>query len=246
MKMKMNEKIRVSSLVLMGIVLILSISCKKTEDNTIPKPTPTPTPTPTTVTDIDGNVYTTVTIGTQVWLKQNLKVNHFRNGDSIPNIVNATTWNNNTTVAACCDFANLPDNSMVYGKLYNFNAVTDNRKIAPLGWHVSTDAEWSTLKSYLGGDDIAGGKLKETGTLHWSSPNTGATNSSGFTALPGGYREMDGAFDNSSMQRVGIYWSSTVYNANNAWYLTINYDAPLVGRDNGSKKRAYSIRCVKD
>ncbi|MFZ4400759.1 MAG: fibrobacter succinogenes major paralogous domain-containing protein [Bacteroidales bacterium] len=239
--MKNKAKFYYYPLIVVGFLLIFTYGCKKSDDSS----TVTPTPVPTTVTDIDGNVYQTVTVGTQVWLKQNLKVSRFRNGDTITNVTDGVTWSNITT-AACCDFGNNSSNSITYGRLYNFYAANDSRKIAPLGWHVSTDADWTKLKTYLGGDNIAGGKLKETGTLHWSSPNTAATNSSGFTAIPGGFREMDGSFDNSNMLRVGIYWTTTSFNSTSAWYLALNYDAAVVGRDKGSTNRGYSLRCVKD
>ncbi len=240
MNMKNKNKFWIFPLIAMGFLLILTTGCKKDETNT----TPTPTPTPATVTDVDGNVYQTVTIGTQVWLKQNLKVKHYRNGDSIPNILNATTWSTCVT-GACCDFENIPTYSTTFGKLYNWYAVNDSRKIAPVGWHVSTDAEWTTLKTFLGGDAVSAGKLKEVGIVHWFTPNVGASNSSGFTALPGGYRMADGAFDGSSWTKAGLWWTSTV-NASEAWYYGIYYDSTNLGRADEQKGLAYSVRCVKD
>ena len=236
--MKIKTKLWIYPLVVIGFVSLLLNACSKSND-TIPV-----TQSPTSVTDIDGNVYQIVSIGTQTWMKQNLKVRHYRNGDSISYVTNAMSWNNLTT-GACCDFNNVAANTTTYGKLYNFYAVNDVRKIAPVGWHVSTDAEWTTLKTFLGGENTAGGKLKEAGTSHWITPNTAATNSNGFTALPGGFRFSDGTFDVSSIGHTGLWWTSTV-NASNAWYLTMNFDAAFVGRDSGVKGSGYSVRCVKD
>lgn len=140
---------------------------------------------PPTVTDYDGNVYQTVLIGDQCWMMENLKVTHYRNGDPIPHVTDGVTWGNLTS-GAYCNYNNDEGNVATYGRLYNWYAVDDSRNIAPAGWHVPSDAEWQTLVDYLGGDAVAGGKMKEAGTTHWASPNTGATNESGFTALPGG------------------------------------------------------------
>jgi len=146
-----------------------------------------------TMTDIDGNVYETVTIGTQVWMAENLKVTHYRNGNTILHIIDWFSWF--TLTGAYCEYDNDVNNVAVYGRLYNWYAVNDSRYIAPVGWHVPSDAEWLTLVDYLGGDTVADGKMKEIGTTHWVSPNTGATNESGFSALPGGYRDYGGNSD---------------------------------------------------
>ena len=163
---------------------------------TPPGPEPICGPETGTVTDIDGNTYQTVKIGDQWWMAENLKVTCYRNGDAIPNITDGTTWASLST-GAYCEYNNDINNVATYGRLYNWYAVTDSRNIAPAGWHVPSDAEWKQLEMYLGmsqseadatgwrGTD-EGGKLKEVGTMHWNSPNTGATNESGFTALPGG------------------------------------------------------------
>ncbi len=196
-----------------------------------------------TVTDIDGNVYNTVTIGTQVWMKENLKVTHYRNGDTIPNIADSSQWVNLTT-GALCDYNNVANNSLVYGKLYNYYAIADLRNVCPTGWHVPTYAEWETLKSFLGVDSIVGGKLKETGTVHWTSPNTGADNSSGFTALPSGCRFYYGSFYYIGG---GAFWW--------AYYQNYTYDAPFWFIYSNSSylthtselgSSGFSIRCVKD
>jgi len=209
-----------------------------------------------TVTDIDGNVYQTVTIGTQVWMMENLKVTHYRNGDPIPHVTDNSTWEGSTT-GAYCEYDNNPANVATYGRLYNWYAVDDSRNIAPAGWHVPTDEEWKQLEMYLGmsqaeadgtgyrGTD-EGGKLKEAGTTHWISPNTGATNESGFSALPGGYRYHFGYFND--MGFYAYFWSSTEYDDYYAWYriLLCNYAEVYRYYTNYYKQVGFSIRCVRD
>lgn len=199
---------------------------------------------PVTVTDIDGNVYQTVTIGTQVWMEENLKVTHYRNGDSIPNVTDGAAWSTLTTGAYCeynTDSANVP----TYGRLYNWYAVADSRNIAPVGWHVATDSEWQTLSDSLGGDLVAGGKLKEAGTAQWNSPNTGATNESGFSALPGGYRYF-GSGTYFTMGNYASFWSSTEYSSSYAWGLFLGYDNLGITRGGYVKGYGFSVRCVRD
>jgi len=197
-----------------------------------------------TVTDIDGNVYNTITIGTQVWLKENLKVTHYRNGDSIPNVTDSTAWMNLTT-DAYCNFNNTTNSDTIntYGRLYNWYAVNDNRNIAPEGWHVASDSEWTTLTTYFGGISVAGGKLKDT-TL-WISPNAGATNESGFTALPGGGRYWMGFKD---INLLGYWWSSTEHVTYNydAWNRAMFYDNSNVNKTGYYKYAGFSVRCIKD
>jgi len=196
-----------------------------------------------TVTDIDGNVYQTVRIGNQWWMAENLKVTHYRNGEPIPNVTDNSSWYALLS-GAYCDYNNDVSNVATYGRLYNWYAVSDSRNIAPAGWHVPSDAEWQSLVDYLGGDAIAGGKLKEAGTTHWLSPNTGATNESGFTALPGGYRYSGGSFFN--MGYYAYFWSSTENNSYTAWgrYLSCNYSQ--VGRNYFKEQVGFSVRCVRD
>jgi uncharacterized protein (TIGR02145 family) len=135
------------------------------------------------VTDIDGFVYKTVTIGSQIWMAENLKTTHYQNGNEIPNVADDNTWNNLTTAARCTN-SFIDNYSAVYRLLYNWYAVSDSRNICPTGWHLHSQAEWTTLTTYLGGETSAGGKLKEMGTSHRIYPNTDATNECGFTALP--------------------------------------------------------------
>jgi len=196
-----------------------------------------------TVTDIDGNVYQIVTIGTQVWMAENLEVTHYRNGDAIPNITDNTEWEGLTT-GAYCNYNNDEGYVSTYGRLYNWYAVGDGRNIAPDGWHVPTHAEWQTLVDYLGGYAVAGGKLKETGTTHWLSPNTGATNESGFSGLPGGYRYFDGNY--YGMNFIAYFWSSTEYSGNYAWSRFLGSNVSEVYYYERDKPHGFSVRCVKD
>jgi uncharacterized protein (TIGR02145 family) len=206
-----------------------------------------------TVTDIDGNVYNTVTIGTQVWMKENLKTTKYNDGTAISNITVNATWTALTT-GAYCDYSNTPANSTTYGRLYNWYAVDNNaatrvasnggKNVCPNGWHVPTDAEWTTLTTYLGGESVAGGKLKETGTTHWESPNEGATNETGFTALPGGNRNNNGAFNEIGTN--GFWWSSTESAAATAWYRAIYYNFSSVFRFSYYKLYGFSVRCLRD
>ena len=214
--------------------------------------TPTSSGT-TTVTDIDGNVYNTVTIGTQVWMKEDLKVTKYRNGDAIDT---TTTVDISGETSPKYQWANDGDesNATTYGRLYTWYAVTDTRGVCPTGWHVPTDAEWTTLTDYLGGESVAGGKMKEAGTTHWSSPNTSADNSSGFTALPGGDRSSDtfnimgvyiGPFFNMGSR--GYWWSATGDGGGfGAWTRALIYDYSGAFRTSYAIYFGFSVRCVRD
>ena len=196
-----------------------------------------------TVTDFDGNVYHIVTIGAQDWLVENLKVTHYRNGDPIPNISDNMQWEN-LTAGAYCNYDNAQSNSTTYGRLYNWHAINDSRNIAPTGWHVSSDAEWTVLTTYLGGEAIAGSKLKETGTTHWLAPNSEATNETGFTGLPGGGRSYNGTFDYIAWG--GAWWTSTPENDYDAWIRYLDHGSFDVWRYVDGKLYGRSVRCVKD
>lgn len=195
------------------------------------------------VTDIDGNVYHIVVIGTQEWLVENLKTTRYRNGTAIPNVTDSTAWSGLTT-GAYCDYNNNAANSTTYGRLYNWYAVSNANNIAPTGWHVATDAEWTTLTTYLGGDSVAGGKLKEAGLAHWASSNTGATNETGFTALPGGYRGYGGTF--GGIDNYGGWWSSTEDYTTIAWSRGMSDFNVNVLRISYHKPLGFSVRCVRD
>lgn len=196
-----------------------------------------------TVTDIDGNVYYTVTIGTQEWMAENLKTTRYRNGDLIPNITDDLQWSNLTT-GAYCAYENMVSNSSIYGNLYNWYAFNDSRNLAPLGWHISTEEEWTILTTYLGGDSVAGGKLKETGTYHWNSPNAGTNNISGFTALPGSFRNLNGEFFGIGYN--GGWWTNLELNADEASYKGLYSHSTGVGNFAESKTWGFSVRCIKD
>jgi uncharacterized protein (TIGR02145 family) len=199
----------------------------------------------TNLADVDGNSYKTVTIGTQVWMAENLKTTKYNDGTAISNVTDNTAWSTNTT-GAYCNYSNTLANSDIYGSLYNWYvaASTNSKKVCPIGWHVPTDAEWTTLTTYLGGGSVAGGKLKETTTIHWLSPNTGATNETGFTALPGGYRDGSGSFGLIGIY--GFWWSSSISGTTYAWYrYMINSNGSISGGDNPQHAGSY-VRCLKD
>ena len=198
-----------------------------------------------TLTDIDGNVYKTIKIGEQWWMAENLKVTHYRNGDPIPNITGNTEWKNLST-GAYCNYENDTSNVATYGRLYNWYAVKDSCDIAPEGWHVSTDAEWQTLIDYLGGSSVAGGKLKETGTTHWYSPNAGATNESGFSALPAGYRCSSSAYF-GGLGHGAHFWSASEYSISYVYARHLYSSHSEVSRTYYNEKQTgYSIRLVRD
>ena len=227
----------------MGVLFIFTNSCKKDNNTT----TTTPTPTPLvygSMTDIDGNTYKTIKIGTLTWMAENLNVTHYSNGDAIPNVIDSIQWNN-TFTGAYCDYRNLLSNSTIYGKLYNWYAI-NNGSIAPIGWHVATDIEWTMLSDYLGGIQVSGGKLKETGTSHWLSPNLGATNETGFTALPGGCHVFSQSPAFTDINVWGYWWSSTNYSTNEAYFCMLRYDTKTFFGFHCLKPSGYSVRCVKD
>jgi uncharacterized protein (TIGR02145 family) len=206
-----------------------------------------------TAEDIDGNVYMTVRIGTQTWMRENLKTTKYRNGDLIGT---TTPVNKNITGESTPKYQwaynGNESNVATFGRLYTWYAVTDRRGLCPTGWHAPTDAEWTTLTTYLGGEDVAGGKLKEKGTLHWKSPNTGASNEFGFTALPGGWRSHSskGDYDNkfSNIGYDGSWWSATEWDENWAWYRSLNRSNIDNSREDASifKDEGMSVRCMKD
>ncbi len=208
-----------------------------------PSPTPAPTPAANKITDIDGNQYDLIKIGNQIWMKENLKVSKYRNGESIPTGLVNSAWAN-TNKGAYAIYNNENANNNIYGKLYNWYAVNDSRGLCPTGWHVPRDSEWSTLISYLGGESVAGGKLKSTGIYYWNSPNSNATNVSGFSALPGGYLSGDGNFN--YRLRDAVFWSANEKFTFNAWYFYLHYYNGNMGSSSNVKQNGYSVRCLKD
>lgn len=199
-----------------------------------------------TVKDCDGNVYHTVTIGTQVWMLENLKTTKYRDCTPIPNVKDDAAWEALST-GAYCDYKNVEKNSATYGRLYNWYAIGDKRSIAPAGWHVPANDEFKTLAAYLGGDAVAGGKLKEAGFTHWPTPNKDASNSSGFTALPGGDRAKGGSF--YALGQYGYFWTATedgsdTKRAHNRHILL--YSGAFENDYIDTKGAGFSIRCIKD
>jgi len=192
-----------------------------------------------TVADIDGNSYKTITIGTQTWMAENLKATKFNDGTIIPFASVPIMWYAATSPVYCW----YNSDSLGYGALYNWQAVS-SKNVCPAGWHVPSDAEWSVLVTHLGGESVAGAKLKESGTAHWSVPNSGATNESGFSALPGGYRNSVSTF-NSIKQR-GYWWSSTEASSTEAYYRAMGYNYSNTDRTSAGKLSGFSVRCVKD
>jgi uncharacterized protein (TIGR02145 family) len=210
-------------------------------------------PKPYLVSDIDSIVFKIdkwqpLTIGTQVWMLKNLDVDHYRNGDSIPDVQDGIKWENLRTGAWCYLYLS-NSYGKIYGKLYNWYAVNDPRGLAPLGWHVPSNSDWNTLCIYLGGKDVAGVKLKETGTTKWLYPNEWATNESGFSALPGGQRFTHSDTENGrfyDVERACFKWSSTEFNTMYAWYISLSYGRSDIPMDNCFKEHGFSVRCVKD
>ena len=206
------------------------------------------------LSDVDGNTYKTVYIGTQQWMAENLKVSKYSDGSSIPNITDKIQWSNLTS-GAWAYYNNDAANNVKYGKLYNWYAVSPttngNKNVCPTGWHVPTDEEWTVLTDYLGGINVAEGKMKEVGTSNWNSPNTGATNTSLFSALPGGYRNYVGNFNGIGADG---YWSSSslVINFNpsitydKVWLSHLGSANGVALSSIGSKRTGLSVRCLRD
>ncbi len=196
------------------------------------------------VTDIDGNTYRTIVIGQQEWMAENLTVEHYANGDPIPEVTANGQWVDLTT-GAWCYYDNDPAYECPYGKLYNWYVTVDDRNVCPTGWHVPTDAEWTILTDYLGGEAVAGGKMKSTGTTYWDAPNAPATNESGFSGLPAGGRVVNnGLFDQIGSR--GHWWSSSEHIMGLAWWRLLYNHWGGVERSSGAKKHGVSVRCLKD
>jgi len=200
----------------------------------------------TTVTDIDGNIYPTVEIGNQCWTKENLKTTKYADGSVITHITSDAQWRSIKS-GAWSNYGNSLDNDSTYGKLYNWYTVADPRNVCPAGWHVPTDAEWTTLTDFLGGPSVAGGKMKAT--TGWEAPNTGATNESGFSGLPGGYRYWhNGTFN--SVGYFGGWWGSSEYGTGSSWlsgwFCFLFYNISVATCGYGSKQNAHSVRCLRD
>ncbi len=245
--MRSVNRILMLSLLLTGFLAVFISSCKKDED--------TPPQDTGTVTDRDNNVYHTVKIGSYVWMVENLRVTHYNDGSPILNLDDNTAWQNDTTGAYCWygnDAASAAGNP--YGGLYNWYAVNSG-KLCPAGWHIPTMQEWDNLTSYSGGTSGTGGAggtsgetsgsaLKEAGTEHWNAPNTGATNSSGFTAVAGGYRYSNGEF--RSLKDAACWWCSSEDYSGKVYMFYLSYNSEAMSGGQAGKGAGLSVRCVKD
>ena len=236
-------KNRILNLLLIGSIVssvILSSCSKDDDDNNSSGGGTNPSTngeTGTFTDNRDSKTYKWVKIGDQVWMAENLNYT----GSGIQHITDATEWDNNSDYDGWCYYDNNSSNGTIYGALYQWEAA---KRACPSGWHLPTDAEWTTLTDYLGGINVAGGKMKEIGTTHWNSPNTGADNSSGFSALPGGLRSSSGNFLN--LGNGGLWWSAAEYSSNDAYYRYLTYNHTEVYHISDGKSHGYSVRCVRD
>jgi len=238
----MKSKKMIYHFLFLGLILLLATSCSKDDDGN------------GTVTDIDGNVYHTVKIGTQVWMVENLKVTKFNNGEEIEIVTgekSADSW----PTPLYCWYNNDPIANEKYGVLYNYRIVHQTYLvplyIAPKGWHVPSDEDWKTLADYLGGELVAGGKLKSKGTLEannglWHSPNSGATNEAGFSALPGGLSDNLNSFSSFQLGYIGAWWSSSYNQGPSSYYMFSTGNNIFHSNENTYNSDFKSIRCIKD
>jgi len=258
-----NDILKTCAFPALFILIFLLVSCinksdktQKTEpDKSLTKSTVTTDPDhrsaeeneikgrPETVTDIDGNEYQTISVGNQTWMLKNLKTTRFNDGSPIPLVPGEADWAALATSGYCWYDNEESSYKPMYGALYNGFAVLTG-KLCPVGWHVPADIEWAALVKFLGGEHVAGAKLKEKGTTFWVSPNAGASNESGFTALPGGVRYHDGAFHDFGFS--GYFWSSTEYYQNRAFFYYVDYQYTNVFRFDNLKKNGFSVRCIMD
>ena len=228
--MKKSASPTAKLLVLVTMILIMVTGCKKTDE-------------PETVTDIDGNVYQTVVIGTQTWMAGNLKTTKYNDGTQIPNVTVKSQWDNLTTDAYCWYHNDAATHKAVYGALYNWYAVNTGN-LCPTGWHVPSDAEWTALTDFLG--DNAGGKLKETGTAHWIAPNADATDDYEFKAMPAGDRYPSSGFEFWGIGEYCAIWTSTSQDATRAYYREIYSDSGQIYDEYTNNKFGFSVRCLKN
>ena len=200
------------------------------------------------IKDMDGNTYKTVTIGTQTWMAENLKTSKYNDGTSIPNVTDGKQWKE-LTKGAWCNYNNSDSLGKIYGKLYNWFAVSPttngNKNVCPVGWHVPTDSEWTILSIYLGGEINSGSKMKETGNSRWLITNSLlSTNSSLFTGLPGGYKFEIGNYIN--LNKYGYWWTSSESNEFDSFNYLLYEENNDLDRDDTNKSNGFSIRCIKD
>jgi uncharacterized protein (TIGR02145 family) len=191
----------------------------------------------------NGYTYSSIVLGNgQEWMAENLRTTSYSNGDPIPNVIDATQWGNLTS-GAYAYYNNDSQYETPYGNLYNWYTVNDSRNLCPTGWHVPSDTEWSVLTDYLGGETIAGGKMKSLSTQYWASPNANATNEINFSGLPGGNRT---DFGFNYIGYYGYWWSSTEYTSGVSWFRQLSYNDVNVGRNAQYKDHGISVRCLKD
>ncbi len=195
------------------------------------------------VLDIEENTYNTIVIGTQTWMVQNLKTSKYQNGDNITYVPSNTYWAN-SNYGAWCNYENTNSNSTKYGRLYNWFAIQDPRKIAPEGWRISTESDWQTLIDYLGGEAICGGKLKDQSISYWLQPNVGATNESGFTARAGGNRTSTGIYQNVATS--AMFWALNSFDTDSSFAYTLNNSSTEIIKTVFSNKAGLSVRCIKE
>lgn len=223
------------------LCLLILVSKFYAQSNT--NPSPKENSLEVTEAYFNRNSIPTVAIGTQAWTNKNLDVTTYRNGDVIPEVTDPTQWKNLKT-GAWCYYNNNASNNATYGKLYNWYAVNDPRGLAPEGFHIPTSDEWMLLINYLGGNTVAGGKLKEMGTTNWNSPNKDATNSSGFTAVGTGNRTDLGNF--TQFKNSATFWTSSLFYDDFSFLYSINYNSAGANRNNSLKTYGIAVRCIAD
>jgi len=259
--MKKKKPFWIFPLFVMSFLFMLSLTfgCEKDEKpEEVKNPAPdsiivfNPDLTYDTVTDIDGNVYKTIEIGTQTWMAENLKVTKYNDGTDIPLVTDDGEWNNLSTPGYCWFKNDEKTYKKTFGALYNWHAVGTG-KLCPTGWHVPDNGDWVILYEFAGADSVVEGNLKETGTTHWNSPNYGATNATGFTAIPAANRNNANNFAEGWLGIAGFWWSSSDYNANGAYWRKLYYDNKYYYTDQwmyidleNDKVDGMSVRCLKD
>ncbi len=196
-----------------------------------------------TVTDIEGNTYKTISIGTQTWMAENLRVLQYGNGDPIQNVTDNLLWADQITGAYCWYDNDESQNKNSYGALYNYHAIADSRNICPTGWRIPNKSDCEILGSFLGGNNIAGGKLKETGTVHWYSPNESASDKSKFSARGGGSRNTGGAFE--YIRQMAAFWTSSLSASTDAYFYFLSFETGELYIVNANKNHGFSVRCIK-
>lgn len=250
--MKMRNKSSIYRISVIAFLVLIMYSCEKDNDyevnltNDQTSSVFNPNLTYGTMTDQDGNIYKTIHINGQTWMAENLRTTKYRNGDMVPQIMDNSIWSS-VSEGAFCNYENTEniDTIATYGRLYNWYTVSDSRNLAPEGWHVATNSEWELLTLLLGGNDIAGSKLKEIGDSHWYATDESVTNESGLTIMPSGTRDPSkGTF--CCMGTYGFYWSGTQADDSYAWTMKL-YRTPYHSERMPSHMNyGYAIRCVKD